>query len=925
MRLRSSSNSDLSETRSKRKTLHFKYWGKSSRISDGSDSEYHLLVYHSLDVAAVGYTILTLNREYLRSFSRLTGIDEKSFVSWFTFLVSLHDIGKFATSFQCLNPAIREHLQGCDDSPIQGKTGIRHDTLGYQLWKNKLRHQFISDSTASKRKIGVNQPIDVWMAAMVGHHGKPPQSTTHRMLNDDFNEPIDYDAASQFVEGVSSFLLPNNGRFPDCDINKIKFASWWLAGLAVLCDWLGSNTEYFAYKQEIIPLSDYWEHAKTCADRAVRATGVLKCRPSGSLTLADLIEKNSVLTPLQEWVSNIELSSSPQMFILEDVTGSGKTEAAILLAHRLMNAGMQNSLYFALPTMATANGMYSRIRNFCHKLFEQTPRPSLVLAHSARNVSTQFRNSIIYSDNFSDTEYAGGLLTAEAHCNAWLADNRKKALLADIGIGTIDQALLAILPSQHQSLRLLGLVNKILLIDEVHACDAYMHVLLCKLLRAHAAMGGSAILLSATLPEKQRQKLLDAYSGGQGWNCSAIRQRDTSLYPLVTQLNEQGLREQFINASRNVERTVNVKFLHQKSSIVELFTEVVEQDQCVCWIRNSVKDATETFEWLSKEFPHWQIKLFHARFALNDRLEIENHVLKNFGVSSSVDSRRCKILIATQVVEQSLDLDFDTLVTDLAPVDLIIQRAGRLRRHKRNRNGNPVEGEDQRGGIWLHVFSPKYNSEPNENWFSDFFPNSKRIYANHGQLWLTASLLDQRKKFTMPDDARILIEGVYGEDGMEKIPETLLQQSFEAEGNDLADASLACLNALSVEMGYCDTVANRWWDESSTPTRLGEESKIVYLAKWRNGALKPWVDQGEFPWFMSSVSIPAYLIDREEPLDEVSQEFVSRCKNELPAKGKHGVLLPMSDTGSGWQGTALNQNGEKKCFIYNMRIGLQVV
>ena len=106
MRLRSSSKSNLSETNCNRKPLHFKYWGKSSRNSDGSDSKFHLLVYHSLDVAAVGYTILTLNREYLRSFSRLTGIDEKSFVSWFTFLVSLHDIGKFATGFQCLNPAI---------------------------------------------------------------------------------------------------------------------------------------------------------------------------------------------------------------------------------------------------------------------------------------------------------------------------------------------------------------------------------------------------------------------------------------------------------------------------------------------------------------------------------------------------------------------------------------------------------------------------------------------------------------------------------------------------------------------------------------------------------------------------------------------------------------------------------------------------
>ena len=173
------------------------------------------------------------------------------------------------------------HLKGCSDSSNSRSSGTRHDTLGYQLWKNKLRHQFISDSTTSKRKSAVSQPIDVWMAAMVGHHGKPPQSTTRHMLYDDFIEPTDYDAASQFIEDVSSFLLSDDKNFPNCDPNKIKIASWWLAGLAVLCDWLGSNTEYFAYKQEIIPLSDYWEYAKTCADRAVRTTGVLKCRPSG--------------------------------------------------------------------------------------------------------------------------------------------------------------------------------------------------------------------------------------------------------------------------------------------------------------------------------------------------------------------------------------------------------------------------------------------------------------------------------------------------------------------------------------------------------------------------------------------------------------------------------------------------------------------
>ena len=137
-----------------------------------------------------------------------------------------------------------------------------------------------------------------------------------------------------------------------------------------------------------------------------------------------------------------------------------------------MCAGQGSGIYFALPTMATANAMYARMRAVYKKMFDTAAYPSLVLAHGSREMAKEFQQSIVPDNSSLESHYANDEMAAAAHCNAWLADNKKKALLADVGVGTIDQALLAILPSQHQSLRMLGLLHKILIVDEVHACDA---------------------------------------------------------------------------------------------------------------------------------------------------------------------------------------------------------------------------------------------------------------------------------------------------------------------------------------------------------------------------------------------------------------------------------------------------------------------
>ncbi len=909
---------------------YYRYWGKAQPTSaDGP--QHHLLAYHSLDVAAVGSMLLKQNPSYLNSFLRLTGLDTQQFISWFTFLLALHDIGKFADSFQNLNPQVLQKLQ---QRISKREYGLRHDSLGLVLWKNHLKQQFqelglIPQTPGSRRRRAVEHPIDFWMGAMVGHHGQPPQPTTNRLPRDDFIEPDDFAAASEFLGELIPILLSSDATFPECEIDDIQLASWWLSGLAVLCDWLGSNTNYFPYQSKQIPLADYWELTQQRAIEAIEKSGILPSEPSLPLSLVDLIDVEPGVipepTPLQRLVSGWGLPPSPHLFILEDVTGAGKTEAAVLLAHRLMNAGQANSLYFALPTMATANSMYSRMRKVYRKLFSENDLPSLVLAHGSRDMSEEFRHTVFPETPAIADDYGDGTVPAGAHCTAWLADNRKKALLADVGIGTVDQALLAILPSRHQSLRMLGLVNKILLVDEVHACDVYMHELLCALLRAHAAAGGSVILLSATLPEKQRQALLDAYAQGQNWNKLTVQAVDKKSYPLLSSFNENGLQEKVVATRDTVKREVNVEFVSDREALDQVLINVVDQGQCACWIRNTVKDAIEAYQQISQQHPDWKVDLFHARYVLGDRIEIENRVVERFGKSSTSQQRQGHILIATQVVEQSLDLDFDTLISDLSPIDLLIQRAGRLRRHTRDAAGNPVSGKDQRGNITLTIYSPKITATPVADWYARFFPGAQKVYENHGQLWLTASLLHKTGKFRMPEDARTLIEGVYGDEEQAGIPDVLLNRSFEAEGNDRANASVARLNALSLESGYSDLATNCWWDEAKTPTRLGEETTSVYLAKWQDDALSPWYPHERHAWQLSAVSMRTYWISTEAITAEITQEHIDQCKLALPAKGKWGVLLPLTPASDGnWHGSALNEKNEIVRFLYNDRFGLVV-
>ena len=901
---------------------YFHYWGKATPHTDSTNPRsFHLLAYHSLDVAAVGQQLLMHDPKLLRKiippeiFSNEPD-REQWCVGVVTFLLALHDIGKFSGRFQNLIPELLEELKG---HSYDARYTVHHTEMGrllfekeiwQKIWDNNWFHLDPDDDGFDWRDVW-----NPWFFAVTGHHGVPPEKSEPPIskLFEDENRQ----SATQFSEACATLFLktniPSHQVFSEKYLSEFCRSSWLLAGLAVLSDWIGSNNDQFHYHSTQMPLEDYWnEYALPQAGKAIRSFGVLPGTVSSETGMHALFPDLKLPTPLQLFAETCEVPQTPQLFIVEEATGSGKTETALVLAHRLMAQGLGEGIYFGLPTMATANAMYDRMGKAYGQLFSRDSHPSLVLAHSGSKFSEKFRQSIDYSEGAASEQENSNEPSASAQCTAWLSDNRKKALLAQVGVGTIDQALIAVLPLHHQSLRLLGLSRNILIVDEVHAFDTYVQWVLKNLLEFHAAMGGSAILLSATLPQVQRQELVSAYCSGLRIDCGNVRQ---SHYPMVTHVTPQSSEPEEcpIQKCEMTHRTIEVECTDDSALVMTYLSNVTEVGGCACWVKNTVDDAIETYQKISREFGEDRVLLFHARFAMGDRIEKEKEVLKFFGKNSTPDIRKGKILIATQVVEQSLDLDFDFMVTDLAPMDLIIQRSGRLHRHKREGRSTPR----------LLVFSPQVYEKPAFEWYSTLFPKGAYVYPNHGQLWLTALLLTTRKKITMPDDARLLIEGTYGEAAQNEIPETLRDHETKSDGKKMADQAIAQLNILHLNNGYKCT-SNQWQDDARTPTRLGEARVTVLLLKWENSALKFFSSEPKFSEELSQVSISETKISKEYSHTGDLAAALGKFKAALNDKGRWRILVPLEKRDSEWQGQAFDKNNREVSIIYNQKIGLEI-
>ena len=445
----------------------------------------------------------------------------------------------------------------------------------------------------------------------------------------------------------------------------------------------------------------------------------------------------------------------PSLVLIESPMGEGKTEAALYLADRHLATGGRGA-YVALPTQATSNQMFGRVRDFLAGRFPDEVL-NLQLLHGHAALSAEFEvlrrlgDRLFAPSNVHDSDPTlAGVAAAE-----WFT-YRKRGLLAPFGVGTIDQALLAALQTRHGFVRLFGLTDKTVVLDEVHAYDAYMSTLIERLLEWLAALGSSVVLLSATLPAARRADLLAAFARGLGRPEAALP--PPVPYPRISWLDRSASGAEEVAASARSIKTVGIAWRDDgDDALADRLRVALDDGGCAAVVCNTVARAQAVYRALAPRFPNIatdgdpELDLLHARLLFEDRETRERRALRRFGkpdpATPTARPHRA-ILVATQVIEQSLDLDFDLLVSDPAPADLVLQRLGRLHRHPRPRPAGLANAT-----LWLRA-PVVADGVPT------FDSGTGYVYDAHVLLrsWLA---LRDRHQLDVPADVEALIEAVY--------------------------------------------------------------------------------------------------------------------------------------------------------------------
>lgn len=649
------------------------------------------------------------------------------------FLVGLHDVGKADSCFQHQIPDFSLELVGVGYKPTNDAR-CRHERISARFIKKRLVSDGLDDFTA-----------DAVARTLVVHHGY-------------WNEAA-RDAAPEYMEAQRDLCrmlqqLLGVERFPSGAMFDLSAFGMRLAGHVVLSDWIASNEEFFgdARLKDIDDPGEYFARVKVLAKEWIDRLGLGRDADAGKAS--SIVE---VPRPVQQLL--LEKDIPPCLVIIEAPMGEGKTEAAWILAEKWRDKGYYG-MYMALPTMATSDSLHGRYHN--DYLIKLNRGRGVKLVHGMawlRDEKEPKRLPQIGEPGDEDDQ---------SFAAAWFRPTRR-AMLAAHGVGTIDQAMLAGMNVKFGFLRLAGLANRVLVIDEVHAYDAYMSAIIARLLQWCSCLRIPVILLSATLSARQRTEMIEAYgatNGDPGPNAS---------YPLVT-IVEPGKEAWTVSADASSNRTLKIEthagLLGDAKKSAAKAIELVKDGGCCCVILNTVKQAQAVYEEL-KKLPVNEKLLFHSRFSASDRKDISEKVIDLFGKGhweGEGDERRHVppnrpskfVLVATQVVEQSLDVDFDYMISELAPIDLLLQRSGRIKRHSRDKNGNIVDGTDQRGEPVIHILVPIVEgTKPPKMGVSEV------IYQRYPLLRTLEVLKEKKqrgnKQVRLPEEFRPLIEAVYGE------------------------------------------------------------------------------------------------------------------------------------------------------------------
>lgn len=718
----------------------YRLWGKASREGDES---YHSLLCHMLDVAQVAQGLWETSFHGLlrKQVCSWIGQNEDSAGRWLSFWVGLHDIGKSSPDFQRKWAPGQAWLEGLGFS-FPGHSAI---ALHGQISAKWLRDYWVG---------GGCFPTPSAMAlasALGGHHGELVTSRNMQSVNSGSLGKEPWEKARQDILLELAALMGVDEASPPILPKDPPFYVF-LAGLVSVSDWIGSNEDFFPFAGDVTDFRSYGDLARKRAGHALKGLGWTGFSSPVHLSFAELFPDTPDPRPLQAATCGLSIpGNEPAFLLIEAPMGEGKTEAAMERAASWSAAHGQQGCYFALPTQATSNQMYGRVHDFLARRFPGDPRLNLRLLHGRAGF-------VLNQEGFkSQSGSPEALLEGAGDAGSWFAP-KKRGLLSPFGVGTVDQAMMAVLKTRHSFVRLFGLAGKTVVLDEIHAYDVYMSGILERLLAWLRVMGTSVVLLSATLPASKRRALTRAFTG--------MEPGEEFPYPRITWTENGALKSLHVPADEARKKTLRLlRIPANPEELAASLGKALAGGGTAAVVVNTVARAQECFRVLmaSGLFAREELFLFHARFPLAARMERERSVLENFGRGPRRLPRA--VLVATQVVEQSLDLDFDLLVSDLAPADLVLQRAGRLHRHDRDRPSGLAEPR-----LWLLEPQPGPDGVPD-------FGSSRYVYDLH-VLLRSHLALDGREVLRIPEDLEEIVEEVYGEQRM-KIPSLSFQKALE--------------------------------------------------------------------------------------------------------------------------------------------------
>jgi len=819
-------------------------WAKTSAKGDVG---WHPLVLHLLDVAVVADVVLMREPKQTRDrMAEIIGLPWEQARPWILLVIACHDLGKACPGFQCKWDGAMPLLSQCS---LRIPPGVRLN----------INHAFVSQVALAAILTDLQWPEELanLAADAVGcHHGERASPTILSYLDGDRKAMGGNDWAAVRLglfnairEVFSPQVVPDKKKLTGPDFML-------LSGLTSFTDWIGSNEEWFSYgtPEDCDDLNAWCMLRREQAEHALDAIG---WEPRCPLSLRAMPFEEAfhfAPRPLQQAVAKaVQEVSAPCMLLVEGPMGEGKTEAAFSAHLELQRRFGHRGLYVALPTKATGNAMFARTLEFLRR--QGSGRSlDLQLLHGATLLNDIFQD--LQLSGIHDPETGGEIRAGE-----WFT-NKKRALLSEYGVGTVDQALLTILPVRHQFVRLWGLANRVVVFDEIHAYDAYTGKLLTHLLGWLLAMGSSVVLLSATLSPSFRRELARIVG--------AEMPEVEAEYPRLSVFAPGVVDQTHFQADPTRRQTIRLQGI--SPDLPTIYSELGKRPAGMCLaLMNTVQRAQDLYRLFPDGEPllregqrvgkrlsdGTEVFLFHARFPAERRQKREDEALAIFGIVDKEGKRNGrKILIATQVAEQSLDLDFDLIVTDLAPIDLVLQRAGRLWRHKRE--PRPISEPCLLVAGLVGDEPPSFGKPL---WWDCVY---------RGDLLLrTWCLLHARRELTLPDEIDKLVQDVYEE--QVEIPEFLkerLEKAQEkADGETFANKGLANMAILGLpgDASWNDPARFVLYDEDepgvhrslAAKTRLGEDSVIaipLFPEDCYNPEHKPNISQAK-RWFLRALSI----------------------------------------------------------------------